>query len=73
MTKKLTDYYEFDSLGHQFQQIDDLYNFDIEFTKCSICKFRVWLGEEEFWYFVNYSWKKLDMSCEEVQIKNLLE
>ncbi len=73
MIKIVYDLSGFDSLNHKFVDCSDDPMFDIEYTKCVICNFRVWVGEKEFWYFVNCSWKKLDLTCEEYQIKRLLE
>lgn len=73
VVKKLNDFSSFDDLNHKFVDAMDDLNFNIEFTKCSICNFRVWVGEKEFWYMKNHSWNILDITCEEMQIKRLLE
>lgn len=63
---------KFADFNHKFYKSKDL-NIAGGFADCSICNFKVWLGENEFWYFVDFSWRILDITCQEIQIKNLLE
>lgn len=67
MKSKLSD---FENLNHIF---DENLIQGPEIIACSICKLKIWIGEEGFWIYQNCSWKKLDISCEEMQIKNILE
>lgn len=71
----IKSYSDFDQLGHVFGNIRVSKGFavDIEFLHCEVCDIKVWVGEEEFWVFRNFDWKMLDLTCEEVQIKRLLE
>lgn len=62
------DFSKWVNFNHKFTKINDE-----ELVKCNICNLKIWLGEEEFWYYINCAWKILDITCEEQQIKNLLE
>ena len=72
----IDDYLSFDNFNHKFKYVENS-NFekDIEFVKCTVCNLKVWIGEDQLWQFVGNlgHWEQLNASCEEMQIKRLLE
>lgn len=65
------NYSKFNNFNHIFEEF--LETKGAEPLRCRICNAKVWIGETEFWRFVNFRWEHLNISCEEMQIKNLLE
>ena len=65
------NYSNFKNFNHTFKDIKEFKG--AELLYCKICGVKVWIGEEEFWRFVNNKWEHLSISCEEMQIKKLLE
>ena len=62
---------DYSNLNHSFEET---YAGD-DYLKCKVCNLKVFIGEEILYiYSWDFgTWKTLDISCEEILIKRLLE